>query len=46
MFDSLDEQMKKDERRMVSTQERMVRWAIVGDCPRWWFSAALSPVFT
>jgi hypothetical protein len=29
MFDSLDEQMKKDERRMVSTKERMMRWAIV-----------------
>lgn len=29
MFDSLDEQMKMDEKRMVSTKERMVRWAIV-----------------
>jgi hypothetical protein len=29
MFDSLDEQMKKDERRMVSTKERLMRWAIV-----------------
>jgi hypothetical protein len=29
MFDSLDEQMKKDEQRMVSKSERMMRWAIV-----------------
>lgn len=29
MFDSLDEQMKKDDKRMVSTKERMMRWAIV-----------------
>ena len=28
MFDSLDEQIKKDEQRMVSTKERMMRWAI------------------
>ena len=29
MFDSLDEQMKKDEKRMVSSKERAVRWAII-----------------
>jgi hypothetical protein len=29
MFDSLDEQMKQDEKRMVSTKERLMRWAIV-----------------
>ncbi len=29
MFDSLDEQMRKDEQRMVSRGERMMRWAIV-----------------
>jgi hypothetical protein len=29
MFDSLDEQMKKDEKRMVSNKERYLRWAIV-----------------
>lgn len=29
MFDSLDEQMKMDDRRMVSNKERMMRWAIV-----------------
>jgi hypothetical protein len=29
MFDSLDEQMKKDDKRMVSNRERMMRWAIV-----------------
>jgi hypothetical protein len=29
MFDSLDEQMKKDDKRMVSNKERMMRWAIV-----------------
>jgi hypothetical protein len=29
MFDSLDEQMKKDDKRMVSTKERLMRWAFV-----------------
>lgn len=29
MFDSLDEQMKKDEKRMVSPKERVMRWAII-----------------
>lgn len=29
MFDSLDEQIKRDEQRMVSQKERIVRWAIV-----------------
>lgn len=29
MFDSLDEQIHKDELRMVSRSERMMRWAIV-----------------
>jgi hypothetical protein len=29
MFDSLDEQIKKDEDRVSSGKERMVRWAIV-----------------
>ena len=29
MFDSLDEQMKQDEKRMVSTKERVMRYAIV-----------------
>ena len=28
MFDSLDEQMKKDEDRITSNKERMVRWAL------------------
>jgi hypothetical protein len=28
MFESLDEQMKKDEDRVSSSQQRMVRWAI------------------
>jgi hypothetical protein len=30
MFDSLDEQMKKDERKETSTTERIVRWVAVG----------------
>ncbi len=29
MFDSLEEQMKSDDRRMVSPRERMLRWAII-----------------
>lgn len=29
MFDSLDEQMAKDEKRMVSPKERVMRWAII-----------------
>ncbi len=29
MFDSLDEQIKRDEDRVSSGKERMVRWAIV-----------------
>jgi hypothetical protein len=29
MFDSLDEQMKMDEKREVSQKERIVRWAVV-----------------
>ncbi len=29
MFDSLDEQMKQDDKRMVSNKERLMRWAIV-----------------
>ena len=29
MFDSLDEQIKKDENRISSGKERMMRWAIV-----------------
>jgi len=29
MFDSLDEQMKQDDKRMVSSKEKMMRWAIV-----------------
>jgi hypothetical protein len=28
MFDSLDEQMKKDDKR-IPTKERLMRWAIV-----------------
>jgi hypothetical protein len=28
MFDSLDEQMKKDDERVVSSKERMVRYAL------------------
>lgn len=30
MFDSLDEQMKSDETKAVSPQERYMRWALVG----------------
>ena len=30
MFDSLDEQIRADERRAVSNQERMIRWLLVG----------------
>jgi hypothetical protein len=29
MFDSLDEQMKADERREVTATERYVRWGVV-----------------
>jgi len=29
MFDSLDEQMKMDEKREVSQTEKLVRWAVV-----------------
>ncbi len=29
MFDSLDEQMKQDEKREVSLNEKLVRWTIV-----------------
>ncbi len=29
MFDSLDEQMKKDENRVSSSGERLMRWAFV-----------------
>lgn len=29
MFDSLDEQMRIDDRRMVSPKERVLRWAII-----------------
>jgi hypothetical protein len=28
MFDSLDEQMKKDEDRVTSPRERLMRWVI------------------
>lgn len=28
MFDSLDEQIKKDDDRVSSSKERMVRWAL------------------
>lgn len=28
MFDSLDEQMKKDENRVTSPKERVLRWAL------------------
>lgn len=28
MFDSLDEQMKKDDERVVSSKERVVRYAL------------------
>lgn len=30
MFDSLDEQIKKDDDRIASSKERMVRWALYG----------------
>jgi hypothetical protein len=30
MFDSLDEQMKHDEREQVSTKERVIRYITVG----------------
>ena len=29
MFDSLDEQIKADEHKSVSSQERMLRWLLV-----------------
>ena len=29
MFDSLDDQMRKDEDRVSSSKERMMRWALV-----------------
>jgi hypothetical protein len=29
MFESLDEQMKVDEHKAVSSTERMVRWALI-----------------
>jgi len=29
MFDSLEERIKSDERKMASSRERMFRWAIV-----------------
>lgn len=29
MFDSLDEQMKMDEKREISSTEKYVRWAVV-----------------
>ncbi len=29
MFDSLDDQMRKDEDRVTSSKERMMRWALV-----------------
>lgn len=30
MFDSLDEQMKQDEREQVSTKERLLRYITIG----------------
>lgn len=29
MFDSLDEQIRSDEHKMVSSRERMVRWLLI-----------------
>jgi hypothetical protein len=29
MFDSLDDQMRKDEDRVTSTKQRFMRWALV-----------------
>jgi hypothetical protein len=29
MFDSLDEQMKKDEARETTSKERMMRWLLI-----------------
>lgn len=29
MFDSLDEQIRSDEHRMITSSERMVRWLLV-----------------
>ena len=29
MFESLDEQIRSDEHRMISSRERMVRWLLV-----------------
>jgi hypothetical protein len=28
MFDSLDDQMRRDENRVTSSKERMMRWAL------------------
>jgi hypothetical protein len=44
MFDSLDEQMKKDDKRMVSTKERMMRWAIVAIAALVVFGAVIAGV--
>jgi hypothetical protein len=29
MFDSLDEQIRSDEHKMVSSRERMMRWLLI-----------------
>jgi hypothetical protein len=44
MFDSLDEQMKKDEKRMVSNKERIMRWTIVAIAALTVFGAVIAGV--
>ena len=44
MFDSLDEQMRKDEKRMVSNKEKMMRWAMVSDRLLVMFGAVIAGV--
>jgi hypothetical protein len=44
MFDSLDEQMKQDDKRMVSTKERMMRWVIVAIAALVVFGAVIAGV--
>ena len=44
MFDSLDEQMKQDDKRMVSSKERMMRWVIVAVAALVVFGAVIAGV--
>jgi hypothetical protein len=44
MFDSLDEQMKKDDKLMVSNKERIMRWAIIAIAALVVFGAVIAGV--